>query len=379
MGCIYRPKGRLIWMVKYRSLDGRIRYESSKSTKKEVAKRLLRDRDHASDQGVLVTPDVGKLTFGESVKLLVDYHVARDRDTKKLEARIAKHLTSYFGVNRMMTTINGAAVMAYVAKRKTDERVFPARTKKRRSGIVTIPERRQLTANATINRELAWLKHMFTLAIRSGKLLTRPHIELLPEHNARQGFFEPEQLQAVLRHLPEDVRPVVEFAAITGWRVKSEVLTREWRHVDFQAGEIRLDRYEAKNKEPRTFVMTRDLRTLLERQHAEHERLKKKGHVCPFVFFRLVALGRKGPLRPKPIKTITKAFRTACLKAGCPGRILHDLRRTAVRRFVRHGIPERVAMQMTGHKTRSVFERYNIVSDGDLRDAAARLDAVAIR
>jgi len=76
----------------------------------------------------------------------------------------------------------------------------------------------------------------------------------------------------------------------------------------------------------------------------------------------------------KRITTFIKAFRAACTKAGCPGRIPHDLRRTAVRNLVRAGVPERVAMQMTGHKTRSVFERYNIVSDGDLRDAAARLD-----
>jgi integrase len=112
--------------------------------------------------------------------------------------------------------------------------------------------------------------------------------------------------------------------------------------------------------------MTRDLRELLDQQPAITENLQRRLKVvCPRVFHRA---GR-------PIKSFRVAFRTACSEAGCPGRVLHDFRRTAVRNLVRAGIPERVAMQMTGHKTRSVFERYNIVSAGDLREAAKRLDA----
>jgi hypothetical protein len=75
------------------------------------------------------------------------------------------------------------------------------------------------------------------------------------------------------------------------------------------------------------------------------------------------------------IKALRRSWKSACKAAGCPDRIRHDFRRTAVRNLVRAGIPERVAM--TGHKTRAVFERYNIVSEGDLADAARRLDHAA--
>ena len=93
--------------------------------------------------------------------------------------------------------------------------------------------------------------------------------------------------------------------------------------------------------------------------------------ICPWVFNRS---NRK--VKGKRITTFIRAFRAACTKAGCPGRIPHDLRRTAVRNLVRAGVPERVAMQMTGHKTRSVFERYNIVSECDLVEAAKKLNVL---
>ncbi|MEE8131371.1 MAG: tyrosine-type recombinase/integrase, partial [Vicinamibacterales bacterium] len=123
-----------------------------------------------------------------------------------------------------------------------------------------------------------------------------------------------------------------------------------------------------KNDDGRVFPMTDKLRHLLEEQWQVTRALATStGRICPWVFHR----------DGKPIRSFAKTWQTACRKAGCPGRIPHDFRRTAVRNLVRAGVPERVAMQLTGHKTRSVFERYNIVSDGDLRTAAARLNELA--
>jgi integrase len=233
-----------------------------------------------------------------------------------------------------------------------------------------------VVSNAEINRELTILKRMFSLAIQAGTLFHKPHIPSLQENNTRTGFFELEQFVSVRDHLPAARRPVVEFAYITGWRITSEVLPLEWRNVDFEAGEIRLDAGTTKNGEGRVFPMTDDLRRLLADQHADHLRLKKVGQIEPWVFFRMVAKGRGGAKAPKPIRSLNKAWKVACTAAGCPARIPHDFRRTAVRNMVRRGVPERVAMQLTGHKTRSVFERYNIVSGGDLRAAGGQLGGV---
>jgi integrase len=156
-------------------------------------------------------------------------------------------------------------------------------------------------------------------------------------------------------------------------------LPLEWRQVDFNAGEVRLEPGTTKNKHGRAFPFTSELRTLLEAQRTDHEELKKAGHIIPNVFWRMVAEKRGGKKKPQPIVSFGKAWKAACKAAGCPGRIPHDLRRTAVRSLVRSGITESVAMRLTGHKTRSVFERYNFVSDADLREAAVKVNAAAGR
>lgn len=372
MGSIYHCAGTGPWWIAYVGVDSRQYCESSRNKNTGTkgthadAVRLLNLREGKIAEGAPVTPKIGRLTFDEAAAdLLNDYRVNGKRSLAVVERRVTKHLAPYFE-GRRMANITTVDVRAYVAHRQ-QQGIIHHRTKKRIGEV----------SNAEINRELALLKRMFSLALQAGKLLHRAHIPLLQEHNVRKGFFEADQLAAVLAHLPAEIRPVIQFAAITGWRINSEVLPLEWRNIDFAAGEVRLDAGATKNGEARVFPFTADLRTLLRERRAEHERLKNAGKLVPLVFVRLVAKGRGGPKEPRRIKAFKTAWELACKEAGCPGRIPHDLRRTAIRAMVRRGIPERVAMMLSGHKTRSVFERYNIVSEGDLRDAARRLDAVA--
>jgi integrase len=121
-----------------------------------------------------------------------------------------------------------------------------------------------------------------------------------------------------------------------------------------------------KNDEARVLFMNTELRQALEAQRAYTDEVQRERRcIVPWVFHR----------DGKQVKGIRRAWETACKKAGLADRLLHDFRRSAVRNFVRATVPERVAMKLTGHKTRSVFERYSIVSEGDLQDAARKLPA----
>lgn len=358
-----RKRGSTWWVRYYR--NGKRYEESARTDKKGKAETLLRLREGDIAKGLNITPAHGRFTFDEAAAdLVTEYRVNGRRSLHDLERRITKHLLPYF-TGRRVASLTTADVRAYIAHRQAQ-------------GIVAVRGPRQGqrvgdVSNAEINRELTALKRVLSLALQAEKVLRRPHVPMLQEDNVRRGFLELEQITAVIAKLPPALQPVIEFAYLTGWRLTAEVLPLEWRQVDFMAGEVRLDPGTTKNRDGRTFPLTDDLRALLERQRADRDRLLKAGHVVPWVFFRLVSKGRGGVKMPKRIVSLGKAWQAACRAAGCPGRIPHDLRRSAIRNMVRRGVPERVAMQLSGHKTRSVFERYNIVSPGDLTSAAAQL------
>jgi integrase len=298
------------------------------------------------EKGIPINPKMGRITFEDAAKDLINDYAINGRKTKgHVERRIKLALKPAFQGKRLIS-ISTADIRAYAANRRA-----------------------QGAANASINRELAALKRMFTLAVQGGKLHAKPHIPMLREDNVRRGFFEAEQFEAVRGRLPEALRAVVTFAYITGWRIASEILPMEWRQVDWNGRVVRLDPGTTKNREGRSFPFTAALESLLKGQFEEHKRLRGEGTYVPLVFHR----------RGKRIKNLRGAWIAACKAAGLPGRILHDFRRTAVRNLERAGVPRSTAMAMVGHKTESIYRRYAIVDAGALREAASRIDAAAAK
>ena len=214
---------------------------------------------------------------------------------------------------------------------------------------------------------------MLALAYEHGKLFRLPVIHKPKEGPPREGFFEWTQYAAVRRHLLADLQVVCDIAHAYGWRMQSEILTRERRHLDLQAGTLRLEAGETKNDDGRVIRLTPALKAALAAQLDRVDALQVKlGRIIPYLFPHLSFTRYLGEQR----KDFRKAWTQACTKAGVPGMLRHDLRRTAVRNLVNAGVPERVAMKATGHKTRDVFDRYHIVSPADLDDVAAKLSAV---
>ncbi len=335
MGHVYRPKGRHVWNLKYYHY-GKAIYESAKTTIKDEAVRLLRKREGDIAAG-LAAGKPGRLRGTEAFEAVVrDYTLNRRRSHSELAYRIRLHLTPAFG-GRLFGAVTSRDVAAYVDGRRLEG-----------------------AANATINRELAILKRAFTLAMRAGTLTSRPHIPMLDEHNARTGFFEAADLEALCAHLPAPLRPVMRCAYYTGWRIQSELLPLTWDRVDDEA--MRLDPGTTKNQAGRAFPYAGlpPLAEVIAGQRAA--RL-----LTPSVY---VFPNETGGIQSR---WFTDKWQRACIAAGLSGRIPHDFRRTAVRNLVRAGVSEKTAMLLTGHKTRSVFDRYDIITYADLQVAVARL------
>ena len=335
MGTIYK-RGNTYWVQYYR--NGKPYRESTKSHKEVDAKRLLKKREGEIADGKLPGVYFDRVRFDELAEdFLREYRVNQRKSLVRVQ-RSVRQLNKYFEGFKI-PQITTPKIQDYIEIRQNEG-----------------------AANATINRESAALKRMLNMGARQTppKVDRVPYIPMLKENNTRKGFFEHGDYLALKDALPSYLRGFATFAYKTGWRL-SEIEDLTWPQVDLDQGIVRLETGETKNDEGRTVYLDEELKEVF----TQTWKARKKGSiVLPYVF-----LNHKGDDK---IKQFNKAWTTACQDAGIGKRLFHDFRRTAVRNMVRAGIPERVAMMVSGHKTRSVFERYNIVNDTDLKMAAQR-------
>ncbi|HEV7714920.1 MAG TPA: tyrosine-type recombinase/integrase [Steroidobacteraceae bacterium] len=331
MGSVYR-RGQLYW-IKYR-LGGRVVRESAGTTDEAEARQLLGLR-----QGEL--PRRTRLTTYDELAALVlaDYRANGRRSLKDVEGYMRRHLNPFFTGLRV-SRIGGTVCDQYLRIRQVEG-----------------------ASNGTINRELSVVRRGFSLGRQRQLVDVVPYIPRLREENTREAYFEPHQFEALRAALPEYLRPVVTFAYITGWRVPSEVLTRQWKHVDFARGAVSLEPGEAKSGAGRIFPFTSALQQCLEDQRA------RTPDGCPWVFFRQWRDGRW-----ERVQSFKKVWAHACAAAGVPGMIRHDFRRTAARNLLDAGVAERDVMLMVGWSQRTMLDRYTGLRLASLREAAAKLD-----
>lgn len=224
--------------------------------------------------------------------------------------------------------------------------------------------RRAGKAPATVNRRLELLREAYNLAARRTppKVAAVPYIPLLRVQNARQGFLSAAELGRLVKAIRNaDVRDFVEWGSWTGMR-PGETRKITWPMVDLQARTLALDPRAAKTRKGRVIALEGPLWDLVQR------RLKRRRLGCQLVFHR-DAKGMSG----QPVRDIRKAFASAAKAAGIRRALLpYDLRRSALRNMIRAGTHETVAMAISGHRTRSTFDRYNITSAEDTRAAIAQ-------
>jgi integrase len=362
-GNIFQRKN--IWWIRY-SRRGKPIRESSHSSDPEVARKLLNRRTKelwAEKKGLqpFLGPKAEKVLVSQLLdSLMADYKLKGTRSLKSIKAH-SKPIREAFGDMRAVD-VTTAHMDRYINRRlKEDER-----------------------APATVNREIHVLARAFRLGVERREILPGPHIRRLAENNTRQGFFTRAEFESVVAALPEYLQDFTRFAYLCAWR-KGQTAALKWEHVSRTDGVIIAPGEIVKNKRPHKIVLEGELTAIIERAWEARQYEASSGPaVSEYVFHHdgepirdprkawAAACGAAGLMKPKldkkgnPVTELVDGKRRPVM---IPARLFHDLRRSGVRNLIRAGVSETVAMRISGHKTRAVFDRYNITSDDDLREA----------
>jgi integrase len=353
-GGLIKIRGCRFWYAQFYR-DGRQIRVSTRIEVKEKAKKELRRLMGDTERGLIPENEVRRVRYSDLRAALLQNYVER-------------------GNKSLQTTADGSETIWGL---KPLDEFFDYKPSKNnepeKSGVplteITTDASREFArmrldggvSNDTVNGSLRLLRRMLNIAHEDRKIQVVPKIRLLKSSPARKGFLAKEQFDSLVSFLPVNLKPLVTFLYYCGVRL-GEAKQIEWRQVDLRGALIRLEEDQTKNSEARTVPL-------------------------PDVLVRM--LERIGPGEGPVFDTtnLRKDWQKACVAArlgslteveGKPdprytGLIIHDLRRSAIKNLMNVGVNEKVAMKISGHKTRAVFDRYHIVDTEDVVDAMRRL------
>lgn len=367
-----RPGSKNLW-IQYYSRGEQIRV-SAGTDDLNKAKKLLRKKIGQVEAGV--HPDTRRMTYEELRESYYGDYVTNRRKSLRRDHDGNPRMDKVVRLDGFFAGYKASEIDASLIRKFTAEQ--------QAKGL----------ENGSINRSISALRRMFYLAKEDGKIRDLPHFPMVDEAAPRKGFFERDEYEALFAALPDYLRLPFAIGYFSGMR-EGEILGLKWDQVKFLDGTIELLAGETKNDASRSVPIIPQLRALLV------EQFRKRQPDCPHVCFRF---DRKG--NAVKVQGFRKAWYSACVRSGLgkmeplrdrvtgelvyapkrgprskpkvkmvyQGKIFHDLRRTGVRNLVRAGVPEKVAMAISGHATRSVFDRYNISSGRDFVEAGRKLE-----
>ncbi len=333
------------WWMKYYDSGHPIAQSTGKYEKRE-AKNVLKKAEAKVLEGQREGSTVNRTRFDDLVELLERDYQLKGRKTWKRRLQNIQHLQKSFS-KVLVKSITSDLLQGYINRRRNEG-----------------------SANATINRELEYLHRMLVLGplCMPPKCAQIPHIDKLREDKVREGFFEHDGFLALRGGAADHLKLALTIAYYTGMR-QGEIIGAnglKWEQVNLEEGTIRLAIKDTKTKTARVIYMTGDfLLVMMKMKELRNQHYPDCSYVCH--------------IQGKFIKELKHSWKSACKRVGLEGKTFHDLRRTGVRNPVRAVVPETVAMKISGHKTRSVFDRYNITSEEDLKEAALKLGDIISR
>ncbi len=342
-----KSSGKVYWVEYYQ--NGRRKRERIGPSKSAAEQRLREALKLRTEERFIEKDPAARLSLGELCKWYLELPEVKAKDSYLRDKQLLAHVKRILGESTKIKDVTPGRIESY-QKQRLEEPFRAKSAKEEKQGKNEKPpiEVRKVRP-ATVNREITILKVALNRAVRHGKLQLNPisNVKKLPENNIRTRLLDQKEFNGLLQKCPIHIKPVVMIGYYMGLRL-SEIIDLTWPEVDLKKGFIRLTASRTKTDTARAIPIHPEVKVIL-------EGLPRGLHTDRVFLFD-----------GKPFDEFKRSWKTALKNAKIKDFVFHDLRHCALNNLRKAGNDFFQIMAMSGHKTMSVFKRYNLVTEDEL-------------